>query len=195
VDVAVVYGSSFGDTARVAEEVARALGGLLHRRVPLHDVATVELATLRGVDLLVVGSSTWHAGEVQADWDAVLKAVALGPWTGTRVALFGTGDPHGYPDTFADALGILADGFAAGGAELIGAWPAAADAPRASRALRGDRFVGLALDADDDPAVHAEAVGRWCRQLVADLAAGATGRDPVDLGHGAARAPSASMGR
>jgi flavodoxin I len=167
VDVAVVYGSSFGDTASVAEAVALALGALLRRPVPLHDVATVDLATLRGADLLVVGSSTWHAGEVQADWDAVLDVVAAGPWTGTRVALFGTGDPHGYPDTFADALGILADAFAAGGAELIGAWPAPKDAPRGSRAQRGDRYVGLALDADDDPAVHAEAVGRWCRHLAA----------------------------
>ncbi len=173
--VAVVYGSSFGDTARVAAEVGRALGALLGRPLALHDVATVDLAALRGVDLLVVGSSTWHAGEVQADWDAVLDAVAVGPWTGTRVALFGTGDPHGYPNTFADALGILADAFAAGGAELIGAWPAVADAPRASRAWRGDRFVGLAFDGDDDPALHAEAVGRWCVHLMehftAELAA------------------------
>ena len=190
-NVAVVYGSSFGDTAGVAEEVARTLGALLDAPVALHDVARVDLASLRGVDLLVVGSSTWHAGEVQADWDAVLGAVALGPWTGTRVALFGTGDPHGYPDTFADALGILAGAFASGGAESIGAWPAASDAPRGSRAWRGDRFVGLALDADDDPAMHAEAVGRWCRQLAVEVGAVAA---RVDLGHGAARAPSATVG-
>lgn len=169
-DVAIVYGSSFGDTESVAEEVGRVLGALLRRPVPLHDVASVDLAALRGVDLLVVGSSTWHAGELQADWDAVLGDVAAGPWTGTRVALFGTGDPHGYPGTFADALGILADAFEAGGATLIGAWPAAADAPHASRAWRGDRFVGLALDADDDPALRAEAIRRWSAQIVAELA-------------------------
>lgn len=183
-DVAVVYGSSFGDTAAVAQEVARALGGVLAGPVALHDVARIDLATLHAVDLLVVGSSTWHAGEVQADWDAVLNAVALGPWAGTRVALFGTGDPHGYPDTFADALGILAAAFEAGGAELLGAWPAATDVSRRSRAWRGDRLVGLALDGDEDPAAHAEAVGRWCRHLAAELAT------RVDLGHGAAAPPS-----
>jgi len=121
------------------------------------------------MDLLVVGSSTWHAGEVQADWDAVLDVVAAGPWTGTRVALFGTGDPHGYPETFADALGILADAFAAGGAVLIGAWPAPTDAPRASRARRGDRFVGLALDADEAPLQQAESVRRWCAHLATEF--------------------------
>jgi flavodoxin I len=171
VDVAVVYGSSFGDTARVAEVVARALSAQLEQPVRLHDVATLDVAGLRGLDLLVVGSSTWHLGELQADWDAVFDEIEGAAWTGTRVALFGTGDPSGYPDTFADALGILADAFAAGGAGLLGAWPAAADAPRASRARRGDRFVGLALDADDDPDRHAEVVEEWCAQLVAELVA------------------------
>ena len=174
-DIAVVYGSSFGDTAGVADVVARTLGALMGRPVPLHDVAAVDLAGLRGVDVLVVGSSTWHAGEVQADWDEVLDEVSAGPWAGTRVALFGTGDPHGYPDTFADALGILADAFATGGAELIGAWPAAADAPIASRARRGDAFVGLALDADDERAVIEAAVGRWCALLAAELEGAASG--------------------
>jgi flavodoxin I len=171
VEVAVVYGSTFGDTARVAETVAEALATHLGGPVPLHDVASVDLAALRGVDLLVVGSSTWHAGDVQADWDVVLEAVAAGPWAGTHVALFGTGDPHGYPDTFADALSILADAFVAGGAALVGAWPAEADAPRGSRAWRGDRFVGLALDADEEPARHAAAVQAWCARLAGELEA------------------------
>jgi len=48
VDVAVVYGSSFGDTASVAEAVARSLDALLRRPVALHDVAHVDLPSLRG---------------------------------------------------------------------------------------------------------------------------------------------------
>jgi flavodoxin I len=115
----------------------------------------------------VVGSSTWHAGDLQDDWEAVLEDVAGASWRGTRVAPFGTGDPHGYPETFADALDTLASTFVAAGAELIGTWPAPADAPSGSRARRGASFVGLALDADLPVDAQDAAARAWCRSLLA----------------------------
>lgn len=168
-DVTVVYGSTFGDTADIAGLVARVLAEALGHAVPVHDVATARLAALTACDVLVVGCSTWHAGELQADWEAALGEVLRLDWTGVHVALFGPGDAHGYPDTYVDALGVLAGAFEAGGATLVGAWPTAGYAHARSRAVRGDRFVGLALDVDSEPEATEPRVRRWCAGLVAEL--------------------------
>lgn len=51
----VVYESMWGNTARVAEAVARGLGG-----VPVRDVEDVSAPDLQGLDLVVIGGPT-HA--------------------------------------------------------------------------------------------------------------------------------------
>jgi flavodoxin I len=180
--VTVVYGSTFGDTADIAGLVARELADRLGAPVPVHDVASVRLATLTASDVLVVGCSTWHAGELQADWGSALGDVLGLDWTGTHVALFGPGDAGGYPDTYVDALGILAEAFEAGGATLVGAWPTVGYAHARSRAVRGGRFVGLALDVDSEPEATEPRVQRWCAGLVAELGlppAGVTSSAPT----------------
>ncbi len=168
-DVTIVYGSTFGDTADIAERIALTLGEALGRPVPRHDVADVRWAALPPRGVLVVGCSTWHAGELQADWQDALEDVLRRDWSGVRVALFGPGDAQGYPDTYVDALGVLADAFEARGATLMGAWPTDGYGHARSRAVRGDRFVGLALDVDGEPEATEPRVRRWCAQLIAEL--------------------------
>jgi flavodoxin I len=168
-DIAIVYGSTFGDTADAAGFVARELGARLGRPPPCLDIASTDLERLVGVDVLVVGCSTWHVGELQADWEAAFARLVTLDWSGTRVALFGHGDQATYPDTFVDALGILADAFEARGATLFGAWPSAGYDHACSRAQRGDRFVGLPLDADGQADLSTARIARWCAALVAEL--------------------------
>jgi flavodoxin I len=165
--VAVVYGSNFGDTAAAARRIADVLGRRLGKAVPCLDVAAVDLERLRGLDLLVAGTSTWHGGEPQDDWADALPRVAALDWSGTCVALFGLGDQVGYADTFVDALADLAAAFAAGGARRVGDWSATGYVHTHSRAERGGSFVGLALDVEHPPE-HSE---RWCDAVLAEVRA------------------------
>lgn len=178
--VAVAYGSTFGDTADAAERLAdgwRALSGI---RPELFDVAHVELSRLSGFDVLLLGCSTWDVGELQSDWAARLHELDALDLRGTRVGLFGCGDQLGYPDSYLDALGILAERVEARGGELVGLWPATGYRHAASRAQREGTFVGLALDATSEPEQTAARVDRWVLQLA----------DELDLV--AARAPDAA---
>ena len=68
------------------------------------DVANIDDATITSHENLLLGTSTWGAGEMQDDWyDGVktLKSVGL---AGKTVALFGCGDSESYPDTFCGGM-------------------------------------------------------------------------------------------
>ncbi len=173
-EIVIAYGSTFGDTADAARHIARELSEWLGRPLPCVDVATADLDRLAEVDVLVVGCSTWHTGDLQADWEVAHPRLATLEWSGTRVAFFGHGDQYGYPDTYLDALGILADTFTARGATLVGAWPTSGYEHARSRAERGGHFVGLGLDADNQPELSAGRIARWCAALVVELASSAS---------------------
>jgi len=178
--IAVVYGSTYGHTADAAERIAAHLRGLTCSSVALWDVAALRRGALDGCGGLVLGTSTWYQGELQSDWDERLDDLVQGDWRGRRVALFGAGDPEGYPDTFGDALGILADRVEAAGAALIGAVAIAPGAVIGDRARRGREAVGLLLDYDNEPEAVAERVRVWCDAVAPLLPAGSrTFTDPA----------------
>ena len=167
--IRVVYGSSFGDTADAAGRIAATLEEHVGRPVPCHDVAAVDLGRLESVGLLVVGTSTWHSGDLQDDWAVALDGVTARDWTGTNVAPFGLGDQRGYADTFIDALADLARAFEGAGARLVGAWPSAGYEHASSRAERDGMFVGLALDVEHQPDLSQERIERWCCAVLAEV--------------------------
>lgn len=173
--VVLAYGSTFGDTAEAAERIAAAFSERTGTTPEMRDVAHATLAEVASFDVLVLGCSTWNVGELQSDWDVRLAEFASVDLRGKKVALFGTGDQYGYPDTFMDALGILADAAGERGAEMIGSWPAAGYTFDGSLALREGRFVGLALDATNQDDLTDGRIGRWVAQLADELAIASEG--------------------
>lgn len=174
-NILIVYGSTYGNTEDAAYKIADAFmgaAGLRLTEVTLEDVGTRVLdvsqfkeSDLQDVDLVLLGASTWDFGQLQADWDVVLDEIATFDWRGRRVALFGQGDQMVYEDTYLDALGTIAERLEPRGARLFGAWPAAGYAGVTSRALRGDHFVGLALDEDNEHDATKERIDTWVRAL------------------------------
>lgn len=168
-DVAIYYGSTYGDTADAAERIAAALGDLLGQEVPLHEAGWGDPRRLEEHEVLVVGCSTWDGGELQADWRAWYGGLSAVDLRGKVVALFGTGDQVAYADTYLDALGILAGKFEERGARLVGSWPAGDYEHDASRAQRGDAFVGLALDYVNQAERTEARIAGWTRRLANEL--------------------------
>lgn len=63
--IGVFYGSTTGTTEDVARRIAEKLN------VPqgdIHDVSVLTDALVKEYDVLVLGTSTWGAGELQDDW-------------------------------------------------------------------------------------------------------------------------------
>ena len=81
---------------------------------------------------------------------------------------FGTGDAVGYPDTFLDALELVDDALFTTGIERIGDWPVNGYDFLESRAQRGDSFIGLGVDEDNEPELTEERVARWVAKVAAE---------------------------
>lgn len=164
----VLYATMFGATEVVAERVAELLGAELDYQVPCRDVAWFDLAELSEYDLLVIGSSTWNIGQLPSDWELHLPELAKADLHGKLLALFGTGDQRGYPDTYLDALEIIADAVELTGVELIGQWPTDGYDFIDSRALQDGQLLGLGVDEDNEPELTDERVAAWVKKVLVD---------------------------
>ena len=99
----VIYGSSTGSCQSIAETIASKLG------VEAVDVTSINDDTIASHDNLILGTSTWGAGEMQDDWYDGVKTLKSAGLAGKTVALFGCGDSESYPDTFCGGLKELKD--------------------------------------------------------------------------------------
>ncbi len=158
----IFFGSTTGTTEGVAAKIAEVLGC---GKENIHCAADLTKELAESYDVLVLGSSTWGAGDLQDDWyDAVnvLKSMNL---SGKTVALFGCGDSESFSDTFCDAIGILYNELQPTGctfAEGIGTEGYNFDS---STAVVDGKFLGLALDEVNQPDMTDERIAAWAENV------------------------------
>ena len=110
----VIYGSSTGTCEAIAEKIASKLGC---EAVNVQDLTSDIVAANQN---LILGTSTWGAGELQDDWYDGLKTLQGSDLSGKTIAIFGCGDSSSYSDTFVGGMGELYNGIKASGAKFIG---------------------------------------------------------------------------
>ncbi len=160
--IGLFYGTYTGVTSMVAKKIADELGA---QYVNLHNICS-DGDRMQDYSKLIIGTSTWSIGELQEDWDAFMPKLQSMDFTGKTVALFGTGDQIGYPDTFLDGMGMLYETFQYRGATFVGFWPTTGyDFTSPLPLLDHDRFVGLAIDEDNQPELTDERVKAWCKMI------------------------------
>lgn len=157
------YGSSSGNTQSVAISIAEGLG---IAKSDVFDIAGATPELLQGYEVLVLGSSTWGLGDLQDDWEDFIGKLEKMNLSDKKVAVFGTGDSSSYPDTFCDAVGIIAEAAEKSGAMLIGTGTDASDYSfDSSKAARDGVVCGLLLDEDNESSKTQERVDKWVEQL------------------------------
>ena len=136
----VVYGSSTGTCEAIAEKIGARLGA------EVMNVQDLTQTVVEASDNLVLGTSTWGAGELQDDWYDGLNVLKGANLQGKTIALFGCGDSQSYSDTFVGGIGELYDGLKASGAIFVGSVPTDGYTFDDSSAVVNGQFVGLPLD-------------------------------------------------
>lgn len=134
----------------------------------VHDVDSVGPAAVGEYDVLLLGSSTWGAGELQADWANFadgLKALTL---KGKTVAVFGVGTDN-MKNTFCNAVGRIYDIASDAGATLIGQFNADGFNFKKSMAVFDDSGLmkGLTLDETNHSNLTDSRIKAWT-ELIAD---------------------------
>lgn len=159
--IGIFYGSETGTTKEVAHRLAEALGVA---EMDVHDVAATAPSVLGDYDVLVLGSSTWGAGEVETDWFGFLDGASALDLSGHKIAIFGCGD-ESMSDTFCNAVGEIYDALKPTGAEFIGQYNADGYEFTHSDAERDGHFIGLVLDEVNHPEMTGRRIADWTSEL------------------------------
>lgn len=158
--IGIFYGSTTGTCEDVAGRIAAKLDG-----ADVINAADLTTDNVAAYDVLLLGSSTWGAGELQDDWyDAcdILRGLNL---KGKKVALFAVGDSACYSDTFCGALAPLYDAVKESGAEVVGQVSADGYTFDDSEAVVDGNFLGLALDEANESDLTDSRIDAWIKEL------------------------------
>lgn len=159
----VVYGSSTGTCQGIAEKIGEKLGA------EVVDVANLTDDQVNGAENLVLGTSTWGAGELQDDWyDGVEKLKSL-DLSGKTMALFGCGDCESYGDTFCGGMDEIYSAVKDKGVKLVGAVSTDGYTFDDSAAVVDGKFVGLALDDVNEDDKTDERIDAWIDSIKGEL--------------------------
>ena len=161
--IGLFYSFNTNKTAKNAEKIKKAFGS--YAEVVSVNVEEIDEDTFLSYDNMVLGVPTWFDGELPNYWDEFMPAIEDLKLKGKTVALFGLGDQVGYPENFVDAIGILAIALEERGAKVIGATSSEGYKYERSAALRDDKFLGLALDIENQAALSPERIEAWVEQL------------------------------
>ncbi len=162
---AIFYASSTGNTENIAKKIAKELGG-----IEIFDIADTEIEKIKEYDKLIFGTATWGEGELEDEWEDVMDEFEKLNLSGKIVALFGLGDQESYADTYLDAMGIMCEKVLKMGAHVIGSLDIDNDFYfDSSRAVVNDKFVGLAIDEDNQEELSDQRVKIWTNQIKSQI--------------------------
>jgi flavodoxin I len=165
--IGLFFGTQTGKTETVAEIIQKEFGG--EAIVELHDISSASTEDFASYDALIIGCPTGHIGELQSDWEGFYDELDEIDFSAKKVAYFGTGDQIGYSDNFQDALGILEEKIASLGGKTVGYWPTEGYDFNESKALKNGKFVGLALDEDNQSDLTEQRIKTWVTQLKSEF--------------------------
>lgn len=158
---AIFYASNTGNTEEIAKEISKELGN-----VKLVDISEDRITLINEYDKIILGFSTWGDGELQDNWSDVWEDLKELNFSDKTVALFGLGDQENYGYTYIDAVGIAYEQLKDSGANIIGSWDISDEYFHdESRAIIDNKFVGLALDEDNQANLTTQRILKWCEDI------------------------------
>jgi len=159
----VVYGSMTGTCEAIAEKIAKKLGC---ECVNVQDLTPEIVENHKN---LILGTSTWGAGEMEDDWYDGLKVLQGADLSGKTIALFGCGDCASYSDTFVGGIGELYNGIKGSGAKFVGAVSTDGYSFDDSEAVVDGKFIGLPLDEVNEDKMTDGRIDAWIANISESL--------------------------
>ena len=163
---AIIYSFNTQKSKKVAEKIIEAYGKDKIEAVNAEDLTS---EVFEKNDNFILSTPTWFDGELPNYWDEFVPELEEMDLKKKTFAVFGLGDQKGYPENFCDAIGILVEILEGCGATIVGKIPAEGYTFESSRAQRGDMFVGLLLDQENQGRLTGDRVKKWVAQLKKEM--------------------------
>ncbi len=159
-ETAIFYGSTSGNCEGIANKIAKALGVS-----NVFSASQLDAAKIASYDNLILGSSTWGCGDLQDEWYDGVEVLKSADLSGKTVAVFGCGDSCGFSSTYCDAMGQLYEAAKGAGANMVGAVSTDGYSFDESASVVDGKFVGLALDEDNDSDKTDGRIAAWVEEI------------------------------
>lgn len=161
VKIGIFFGSSTGNAEFIADRIQAEFGEAL---ADVHNIDAAEKKELEQYKYLIFGTSTWGLGDLQDDWDDFSEELKEVDLSKKKIAFFGLGDQEVYAHSFVNGMGHLYD-LVSKRTNVVGEWPTTNYRYQHSNAIRNGKFVGLAIDYDNDKAKTEKLIQQWVKIL------------------------------
>ena len=159
--IAILYGSSGGNTESVANRIKDMFDG----KADIFNVESVSVEAVQPYQYLILGTSTTGIGDLQEDWEGFLPTFSSRmDFTDKTIAIFGLGDSASFSDSFAESIYILYDELK-DKVKIVGEIPDEGYTYDNSLAVEDGKWLGLALDEDNEYDDTEERLNKWVEQL------------------------------
>ncbi len=159
----VIFGSSTGTCEAIAEKIAEKLG------CEALNVQDLTADVINENQNLILGTSTWGAGELQDDWYDGVNTLKSADLKGKSSARCGCCDAESYGDTFGGGMGELYDAVKDSGATIVGSVDPSDYTFDDSAAVVDGKFVGLPLDDVNEDDKTDGRIDAWVAQITPNL--------------------------
>lgn len=159
---AIIYSFNTKKTGKIAKQIQEAFQD---DAIEMVNAENISEEVFLSFDQIIMGVPTWFDGELPNYWDEFVPALEEMDLKGKKMALFGLGDQKRYSENFLDGVGIMAEILETRGATLVGFTSSEGYEFESSRALREGRFLGLAIDYENQGSMNKQRVAGWIDQL------------------------------
>jgi flavodoxin I len=160
--IALIYSFNTRNTIKAAKEIKAAFGKTSIEELNAEEINSKKFQKYK---YLILGVPTWFDGEIPNYWDEFVPELQTMNLKGKKIAIFGNGDQVGYPDNFVDGIGIMARILESLGATIVGETSSKGYTFEKSQALKKDKFLGLALDFENQLNLNKKRINDWVEQL------------------------------
>lgn len=157
---AIFFASSTGNSEEIANKISAELNN-----IEIFDLAGTKIEKINEFDKLILGGSTWGDGELNDDWEDVWGNFCKLDLANKTIALFGLGDQESYSDEFCSAMGIIYEQIVKSGAKIVGFTSTEGYYHDGSKAQIEDKFVGLAIDEDNQSDLTDKRINDWTNDI------------------------------
>ncbi len=163
---AIIYSYNTQKSKKVAEKVIATFG---ENKIEAVNAEELSKEVLKKYDNFILSAPTWFDGELPNYWDEFVPDLEEMDLSEKTFAIFGLGDQKGYPENFCDAIGLLAEIIEDCGGRVVGETSIEGYTYESSRAQRGDLFIGLPLDQENQARLTNDRVSKWVGQLTTEF--------------------------
>lgn len=173
--IGLFFGSTTGKTRKVAKMIKKRFDDdTMADPLNVNKTTADSLAAYR---FLILGTPTMGEGQLpglsaecdEASWEEALPRLAGVDFGGKVVAIFGLGDQVSYGNEFVNAMIELHDFVVDRGGRVVGAWPTDGYDFSTSLAVVDDKFVGLALDLDNQADQTEARLDAWLKLIAPEF--------------------------